>query len=46
MNEEIVEQIANKSENETQVAEEKKKITWLIFSIRKKKMMWNLMSSV
>ena len=37
MNEEIVEQIAKTSEKETQVTEEKKKITWLIFSIRKKK---------
>ena len=37
MNEEIVVQIAKTSEKETQVTEEKKKITWLIFSIRKKK---------
>ena len=31
MNEEILDQIAKTSEKETQVTEEKKKITWLIF---------------
>ena len=37
MNEEIVEQIARENENKTEVVEEKKMTTWLIFSIVKKK---------
>lgn len=37
MNEEIIDQIAQKSQSETEVVEEKRMVTWLIFSIAKKK---------
>lgn len=37
MNEEIIDQIAQKSQFETEVVEEKRMVTWLIFSIAKKK---------
>ena len=37
MNEEIVEQIVQKTEEKTEIIEEKNMITWLIFSIGKKK---------
>ena len=40
MNEEIVEQIARENENKTEVVEEKKMTTWLIFSIVKKNMQY------